>query len=292
VLRVAWLVLAAGGVLFAGESSPKATFQAMLDAAKAGNRDALLSCFDGEGRNTFVAFDALVAKAAAKVPALAGKSVVEELIKEAKKSTAVEYGDEKIEGDKATLVVTSGGSKDTIKFIREADGWKIQVEPGDIQKLKEQMPKLEEVLKGGGATPPKPPAAGDFSSPKAAWQSAWNAAKTGEPEPLLACFTKATAAKIRAVEKLMKDNADAMPAEMKGKSLLGEMTAKVKDPKTTMSVGEEKIDGEKAVLKVKMAGDEEDINFVKEDGAWKIELPAADLDELKKNVEDAVKEKK
>jgi hypothetical protein len=75
------------------------------------------------------------------------------------RQTTVEYKDEKIEGDKATLKVkTSYGTWETLPFVKEDGVWKID-KAGYANKMMEEMDnsqrQLDQLINGGAsATPP------------------------------------------------------------------------------------------------------------------------------------------
>jgi hypothetical protein len=75
--------------------------------------------------------------------------------------TTVEYRNEKIEGDKATLQVKNGyGSWETVPFVREDSQWKIDKAGYADQMLKdmdESNRKLDELINGSGNPPPPSP---------------------------------------------------------------------------------------------------------------------------------------
>ena len=79
----------------------------------------------------------------------------ETLFSESQKS--VEYKDEKIEGDKATLQVkTSYGSWETVPFVREDGVWKIDKQgyvDEMLEKMDESKRKIDEAINGNGTQP-------------------------------------------------------------------------------------------------------------------------------------------
>lgn len=85
---------------------------------------------------------------------------VDEIIKRetllAEGQTTVEYRNEKIDGDKATLEVRSGGFWQTIPFIREDGVWKIDkqgVADQMLQDMDESNRKLDEMINSGSTSP-------------------------------------------------------------------------------------------------------------------------------------------
>jgi hypothetical protein len=122
VLVVASLVGCGGG---GGHATPKAAFEAMVAAAKAGNKDAMMACFDKETREAIAELDTMAGSEAAKTEGLKGKASDE--FASMFKTTKVEYGEAKIDGDKATMDVTVGGKKEPTAFVKESGGWKISI---------------------------------------------------------------------------------------------------------------------------------------------------------------------
>jgi hypothetical protein len=125
---------------------------------------------------------------------------------------------------------------------------------------------------------------GNYSSPKATFETMWAAAKAGNEKAMMACFSDACRAKMAEVEKLMAD----LPKEMKeGKgSVSNEIMTKAKTAK--VELGAEKIDGDKATLEVTTDGDKETLDFIKEGGAWKMhikDIAELDIDQMKKAME-------
>lgn len=89
---------------------------------------------------------------------------VEEIIKRetllAEGQTTVEYRNEKIDGDKATLQVKSSGFWQTIPFVREDGVWKIDkqgVADQMLHDMDESNRKLDEMINSGNANPPESP---------------------------------------------------------------------------------------------------------------------------------------
>jgi len=125
---------------------------------------------------------------------------------------------------------------------------------------------------------------GDYSSPKATFNTMWSAAKAGNKDAMMACFSNACRSKMAEFEKLFAD----VPAAMKqGKTdMTTEMMTKAKEAK--VEIGAEKIDGDKGTLEVTTDGKKETLTFIKEGGAWKLhfaELADMDLGKMKKAIE-------
>ena len=88
---------------------------------------------------------------------------VDEIIKRetllAEGQTTVEYRNEKIDGDKATLQVKSSGFWQTIPFVREDGVWKIDkqgVADQMLQDMDESNRKLNEMINNSNANPSEP----------------------------------------------------------------------------------------------------------------------------------------
>lgn len=89
---------------------------------------------------------------------------VDEIIKRetllAEGQTTVEYRNEKIDGDKATLQVKSSGFWQTIPFVREDGVWKINKQ-GVVDQMLEDMDesnrKIDEMINNSNANPAEPP---------------------------------------------------------------------------------------------------------------------------------------
>jgi len=135
----------------------------------------------------------------------------------------------------------------------------------------EAEPAKPEEAKKEATQPLKAP---DYSSPKATMQTLWEGAKAGSRERVLSCFDEASRKAILELEKVLAEAVKEVP-EMKKELGEGDMIAKMceelkkKEPK----IGEEKIDGEKAILKVTVDDREDPIPFVREKDTWKMRLP-------------------
>ncbi len=84
-------------------SSPTATFNAMVTAAKAGNQEEVKACFTKATRTVAAVVD----------------------LSEKAKTAKIVVGAEKIDGQKATLEVTIDDNKVTIAFAKEEGEWRI-----------------------------------------------------------------------------------------------------------------------------------------------------------------------
>ena len=148
-----FLILATAALFFGcGESkvaTPLETFKTYTKAIKAKDTttmklllsDATLKMHEKEAKAQGVTVDEIVKR--------------ETLFSETQ--NVVEYRNEKIEGDKATLQVkTSFGSWETVPFVREEGVWKIDKQGYADQMLKEmdeQNRKMDEIINGGQMQP-------------------------------------------------------------------------------------------------------------------------------------------
>jgi len=138
-------------------SSPKATMQTMHAAGKAGNRDGVLNCFDDASRKAITELEKVMKEVAKDVPDMAkefgGGDMVGKMSEEMKKQE-LKIGEEKIDGDKATLKVTMVEDKkentDIIPFVRERGAWKMKL-PGEIpspEKIREMAKMMKAMMQG------------------------------------------------------------------------------------------------------------------------------------------------
>ena len=135
-------------------SSPKATFNTMWAAAKAGDEAGITACFSSECRKKMDEMKKLMADLPKELAeAMKGKQgeFTKEIVNEAKKAK-VEVGAEKIDGDKATLEVTTDGKKETHQFIKEGGAWKLHVAElaaMDIEEAKKGIELMKALSKSG-----------------------------------------------------------------------------------------------------------------------------------------------
>ncbi len=98
--------------------TPKCTFECMIDAAKQNDKNAMMDCFTTETRADFEKLE----KIASETEGAEDKDITEKF-----KTADPLYGDQKIDGDKATLMVTIDGDEETIQFAKEGGDWKITI---------------------------------------------------------------------------------------------------------------------------------------------------------------------
>ena len=114
-------------------ASPRQTMETMVAAAKADDMDAMYACFDKETEGYLKELEALSKEKNQKKPS--------EQFKDGK----VEYGEEKINGDKATMEVKLNGNTEEIKFVKEGVNWKISIP--ELKLAVEMMKGMEDMMK-------------------------------------------------------------------------------------------------------------------------------------------------
>jgi hypothetical protein len=151
VMAVGLCVVGCGG---GGKyASPKTTMETMHAAAKAGDKPAVMACFCEDSRKKLEEMEALLAEFAKQNPELAEKANAQDMSKKMMaqaKDAKVEYGEEKIDGDTATLETTVDGRKDTAQFVKEKGAWKIKLPITDqqVQQMKAALEMMKKMPKG------------------------------------------------------------------------------------------------------------------------------------------------
>jgi hypothetical protein len=115
---------------------------------------------------------------------------------------------------------------------------------------------------------------GDYSSPKATFETARGALKAHNREAFLACLDENSRKGMSEIMKAMDEIAKTSPEmkkEMEGKDLMTAASEEFNKPKT--EVGAEKVTGDTATLEVTSDGKKETLNFVKEPAGWKLLPP-------------------
>ena len=150
VAVVAALMIGCGGGKYA---SPKATMETLRAAAKAGDKEAVRACFCDDTRKKIAEMEQIAADFAKQNPDLAGQvdqdKITQQMMEKAK-DAEVEYGEQKIDGDKATLEVTTDGKTDTVAFVRENGEWKVELPITDAQvnMMKQGLEMMKKMPKG------------------------------------------------------------------------------------------------------------------------------------------------
>jgi len=123
---------------------------------------------------------------------------------------------------------------------------------------------------------------GDYSSPKATYETMIAAAKAEDKDALMNCFTRETQADMKEIEKLSEEMGAGMDKNQ-------DVAEQFKDAEPV--IGEEKIDGDKATLEVTLNGTKQDMPFVKEGGEWKMSIPELKMGlEMMKKMPDMMKD--
>lgn len=132
-------------------SSPKATAETMVTALKAGDWDLTLICLDGKAREAVGATIKFVDEMKGKLPAehrgmLEAMDVRKTRLERIKNAPQPKFGEEKIHGAKATLVITSvmkgKENKEKVNFVSEDGQWKIVLfDEDEIKYMKGSLPE-------------------------------------------------------------------------------------------------------------------------------------------------------
>lgn len=129
---------------------------------------------------------------------------------------------------------------------------------------------------------------GDYSSPKATFQTAFEAMKAGNRDAIAACMEERAQKAFSEMLKFVDEAAKEMPElkeSMGGKGLLGQSAEQARKAKVV--IGAEKITGDTATLEVTIDGHDQTVSFVRERGAWRIKGPERlpDIAEMRKGME-------
>ena len=150
-------------------ASPKVTFETLWAAAKAGDENAMMACFCEEAQAKFAEigklYDELAELAEVKPKAPhRWKSKLAHMIDEAK-TARIEPGQADIQGKRATLDVFTDSKLRRATFVREEDGWKLDLRFGGYteaiyqehkEELKKKIEQAKKAQAGKAASPPKP----------------------------------------------------------------------------------------------------------------------------------------
>ncbi|MFC1806245.1 hypothetical protein ACFL09_04605 [Planctomycetota bacterium] len=139
VVTVAVVAVAAALIGCGGGNTPKATYEKMWKAAEAGHRELCLSYFTKDSQANIVELEQMAGE-------LTGEANVIGKIMARAKTSVLEFGEQKISGDTATLLVTIDGETKPTRFVREDGTWKIDAEI-DMEKMRKGA-KFLKGLKG------------------------------------------------------------------------------------------------------------------------------------------------
>jgi hypothetical protein len=115
---------------------------------------------------------------------------------------------------------------------------------------------------------------GDYSSPKATYQTMVKAAQSGSQSGVLACYTEASRKGIEQMDKAQAAVAKLLPGG-KQAGIVESVINKVKSGK--IDVGKEQIAGDQATLEVTSNGRKESVSFARERGGWFIREREAEM---------------
>lgn len=150
---VAMMVVAMVGCGGGKYATPTTTMQTMHAAAKAGDKEAMKACFSADTLKKINEIEKMSADFAKENPEFADKmsqgDISAKMVAEAK-DAKMEYGEEKIDGDKATLAITADGKKDTVEFVKEGGAWKLHLPITDaqVEMMKKGMEMMKNMPKG------------------------------------------------------------------------------------------------------------------------------------------------
>ena len=126
-------------------ASPKVTFETLWAAAKAGDENAMMACFCEEAQAKF--------------------AEIGKLYDELAELAEIEPGQADIQGKRATLDVFTDSKLRRATFVREEDGWKLDLRFGGYteaiyqehkEELKKKIEQAKKAQAGKAASPPKP----------------------------------------------------------------------------------------------------------------------------------------
>lgn len=129
-------------------STPVETFKTYVKALKAKDTKAM--------KVLLSAATLMMHEQEAKAQNISIDKIIERETLLAEGQTTVEYRNEKIDGEKATLQVKSSGFWQTIPFVREDGVWKIDkqgVADQMLQDMDESNRRLDELINGNTAPP-------------------------------------------------------------------------------------------------------------------------------------------
>jgi len=118
--------------------SPTSTFKTMVAAAKAENKDAAMECYSKDTCMYMKELEDFAKKAG-------GEQKDNEMLDQFQKIEPV-YGEEKIDGDTATLAVTVDGKTESIKFVKEGGDWKVNIP--ELKSAVDMMKNAGDMMKG------------------------------------------------------------------------------------------------------------------------------------------------
>jgi len=154
-MAAAILVVSASGIYYVyvkyikaeGEyAAPIATYRTMCEMAEAGHKGRVFACFDEASREKIRRIEQVAAQTRGK--SLAVASFIDALVEKVRRGK-LELGEERIEGDQATLEVKLNGESESVRFVKEDGKWKIAETRMGLPDLDELMRLIEPFLKKG-----------------------------------------------------------------------------------------------------------------------------------------------
>jgi hypothetical protein len=125
-----------------GCETPRATFETMIEAAKAQDKDGVMACFSKETRGYLEELERFGEEM--------GGSSTDANMTDKFKGTMPIYGAEKITGNTATLEITIKGQRETVNFLKEGGGWKIHIPELKmiVQMMRGMGDSMQDMMKG------------------------------------------------------------------------------------------------------------------------------------------------
>ncbi|MBU0754839.1 MAG: hypothetical protein KJ645_06835 [Planctomycetes bacterium] len=147
----AWIVLSGVvilivslGVVVIGKDhdSPKEVLERMIQAAKADDHDKVMACYTRETRCNLRELEDLTRK-------MGGGACNGNLAEQFRNGIPV-FGDQRINGDQASLEVTLNNSVETVQFVKEKTDWKITIPELEtaVQMMRGMGGQMQEMVDG------------------------------------------------------------------------------------------------------------------------------------------------
>ena len=124
-------------------SSPRATFLTFWEATKANSIERVIACFGEPLRAVFTEIQRGLHELAEEDPEWKKVELYSPEMAEKARQAKVEFGEEKITGDTASLEIISEGRNDKLEFVRENATWRM--------KYRGKLPTPEAIRKSVGA---------------------------------------------------------------------------------------------------------------------------------------------
>lgn len=124
-------------------SSPTATLETMLEAAKADDRDGVMDCFTDETRGYLKEMEKMAEE-------MGGCAQSPNMLSQQYKCANPVIGAEHITGNRATVEATANGQKETVHLQKEGDDWKITIPElkAAVQMMRGMDGQMQEMMEG------------------------------------------------------------------------------------------------------------------------------------------------